>query len=34
MPVKTPLLTNRPLPNLAWSEIGYSAYCFTMPTDR
>jgi hypothetical protein len=32
--VKTPLLPNRPLPNLAWSEIRYSAYCFTIPSDR
>jgi hypothetical protein len=30
-PVKIPLLPNRPLPNLAWSELRYSAYCFTMP---
>ncbi|HEV8291310.1 MAG TPA: DUF2961 domain-containing protein, partial [Tepidisphaeraceae bacterium] len=30
-PVKTPLLPNRPLANLAWSEMRYSAYCFTMP---
>jgi hypothetical protein len=30
-PVKTPLLTNRAVGNLAWSEMRYSAYCFTMP---
>jgi hypothetical protein len=30
-PVKIPLLPNRPVGNLAWSEMRYSAYCFTMP---
>jgi hypothetical protein len=29
-PVKTPLLPNRPLVRLAWSEMRYNAYCFTM----
>jgi hypothetical protein len=32
--VETPLLPNRPLPQLAWSELSYRAYCFTLPTDR
>ena len=31
--VKTPLIPNRPLPQLAWSEMSYRAYCFTMPSD-
>ena len=30
-PVKRPLFPGRPLPELAWSEIRYSAYCFVMP---
>jgi hypothetical protein len=32
-PVKIPLFSGRPLPELAWSEIHYSAYCFVMPKD-
>lgn len=30
-PVKTPLFPGHPLPELAWSEIRYDAYCFVMP---
>jgi hypothetical protein len=30
-PVKRPLFPGRPLADLAWSEIRYSAYCFVMP---
>jgi len=30
-PVETPLFPGHPLPELAWSEINYSAYCFVMP---
>jgi hypothetical protein len=31
LPVKRPLFPGHPLPELAWSEIRYSAYCFVMP---
>ena len=30
-PVKIPLFPGHPLPDLAWSEIRYTAYCFMMP---
>jgi hypothetical protein len=30
-PVATPLFPGYPLPELAWSEIRYDAYCFVMP---
>jgi hypothetical protein len=30
-PIKRPLFPGRPLAELAWSEIRYSLYCFTMP---
>jgi hypothetical protein len=30
-PVKRPLFPDRPLPELAWSEIRYTAYCFVLP---
>ncbi len=30
-PVKRPLFPGRPLPELAWSEIRYTAYCFVLP---
>jgi hypothetical protein len=30
-PVKLPLFPGHPLPELAWSEIRYTAYCFVMP---
>jgi hypothetical protein len=30
-PVKNPLYSGQPLPELAWSEIRYDAYCFVMP---
>ena len=30
-PVETPLFPDYPLPELAWSEIRYDAYCFVMP---
>jgi hypothetical protein len=31
VPVTTPLFPDRPLDELAWSEIRYDAYCFVMP---
>src|SRR5579875_1696604 len=30
-PVKRPLFPGHPLPELAWSEIRYTAYCWVMP---
>jgi hypothetical protein len=30
-PVKRPLFAGRALPELAWSELRYTAYCFVMP---
>jgi hypothetical protein len=30
-PVEIPLFPGHPLPELAWSEIAYSAYCYVMP---
>jgi len=30
-PVKIPLFPGNPIPELAWSEIRYDAYCFVMP---
>ncbi len=33
-PVKIPLYPGQPLPELAWSEIRYDAYCFVMPKPR
>jgi hypothetical protein len=30
-PVKVPLFPGRELPELAWSEIRYTAYCFVLP---
>jgi hypothetical protein len=30
-PLKIPLFPGHPLPELAWSEIRYDAYCFVMP---
>ncbi len=30
-PVKIPLFPGHPVPELAWSEIRYKAYCFVMP---
>jgi hypothetical protein len=30
-PVRRPLFPGHPLPELAWSEIRYTAYCFVMP---
>jgi hypothetical protein len=30
-PVPIPLLPGQPLPELAWSELGYTAYCFVQP---
>jgi fermentation-respiration switch protein FrsA (DUF1100 family) len=32
-PVAIPLFPGRPLPDLAWSEIRYTAYCFVLPND-
>jgi len=31
-PVERPLFPGHPLPDLAWSEIRYTAYCFVMPS--
>jgi hypothetical protein len=33
-PVARPLFPGHPLPELAWSEIRYTAYCFRMPEYR
>jgi hypothetical protein len=33
-PVRVPLFPGFPLPELAWSEIRYDAYCFVMPDWR
>ena len=33
-PVNRPLFPGQPVPELAWSEIRYSAYCFVMPSFR
>lgn len=33
-PVKIPLYPGQPLPELAWSEIRYDAYCFVMPNAK
>jgi hypothetical protein len=33
-PVEIPLFPGRPVPELAWSEIRYDAYCFVMPDWR
>ena len=33
-PVSTPLFPGYPLPELAWSEMRYTAYCFAMPKFR
>jgi hypothetical protein len=30
-PVEIPLFPGHPLPELAWSEIRYDAYCWVMP---
>jgi hypothetical protein len=30
-PVETPLYPGYPLPQLGWSEMRYTAYCFVMP---
>ncbi|HEY1377868.1 MAG TPA: DUF2961 domain-containing protein [Gemmataceae bacterium] len=30
-PVRRPLFPGQPLPELAWSELRYTAYCFVMP---
>jgi hypothetical protein len=31
LPVNRPLFPGQPLPELAWSEIKYSAYCYVLP---
>ena len=33
-PVKIPLFPGQPLPELAWSEIRYDAYCWVLPQAR
>ncbi|EEF58611.1 DUF2961 domain-containing protein [Pedosphaera parvula] len=33
-PMKIPLFPGQPLPELAWSEIRYDAYCFVMPKSK
>ena len=30
-PVEVPLFPGHPLPELAWSELSYAAYCWVMP---
>jgi hypothetical protein len=30
-PIERPLFPGHPIPELAWTEIGYDAYCFVMP---
>ena len=30
-PVNRPLFPGHPIPELAWSEIRYDAYCFVLP---
>jgi hypothetical protein len=30
-PVRMPLFPGAPLPELAWTELRYDAYCFVMP---
>jgi len=32
-PVAIPLFPGQPLPELAWSELHYDAYCFVLPED-
>jgi hypothetical protein len=32
-PVQRPLFPGHPIPDLAWSEIRYTAYCFVMPQE-
>jgi hypothetical protein len=34
LPVDRPLFPGQPVPELAWSEIKYSAYCFVLPSFR
>ena len=34
LPVNRPLFPGQPVPELAWSEIKYSAYCFVLPSFR
>jgi hypothetical protein len=31
-PMEIPLFPGQPMPDLAWSELRYDAYCFVMPT--
>ena len=33
-PVKIPLFPGHPLPELAWSELRYDAYCWVMPASN
>ena len=33
-PVRIPLFPGAPLPELAWSELRYDAYCFVMPVEK
>ena len=33
-PVQIPLFPGQPLPELAWSELRYDAYCFVLPAAR
>jgi hypothetical protein len=33
-PVRIPLFPGQPLPELAWSELRYDAYCFVLPTAK
>lgn len=34
VPVETPLFPGHPLPELAWSELRYTAYCWVMPSEQ
>jgi hypothetical protein len=33
-PVRIPLFPGEPLPELAWSELRYDAYCYVMPAEK
>ena len=33
-PERIPLFPGEPLPELAWSELRYDAYCFVMPAQK
>ena len=33
-PITVPLFPGQPLPELAWSELRYDAYCFVIPAQK